>query len=402
MSQNKTRENTFFISSLLVSAGNYLFNVLMAKWLMPEVFSDVAFLVTLLLGVSFLAMTFQLTATKLIGSEVGRGSISSLANLSLVVGAISSLLFFLAAGYISRFFQFQDIWALRIYASVFVLYFLMSMNRGLWQGASKFGRLSLSYQIEMWARLALSVIAIKILDLDPIRSVAVAIIVSVILGMIPIHPFMRIRASQQIVVKAFVGFFYSTLIYEMALVLINNTDIFLVKSYFSLEDSGRYASIALIGRMIYFFAWMLVMTFIPKVMQVKDDPRASRLLLNRILAIVGAFSAVACLGSYLMSDFLVELLFGEAYLPASELLWKYSIATSLFSCANIFTYYFLAKERYAPIYFTLITAGLQIVLISAYHPTLDVVVWEQVVLMLGLLIWQLLYYYRYYRQTSLA
>ena len=50
-----------------------------------------------------------------------------------------------------------------------------------------------------------------------------------------------------------------TACYELTQIIINNSDILLVKHYFDMLDAGLYASLALIGRVVYFVAWMFVM-----------------------------------------------------------------------------------------------------------------------------------------------
>ena len=66
----------FMICLLFVNAGNYLYNLVLGRWLGPEVFSNVALLVTLLLMLSFLAMTLQLLSAKFI-IELPREKINS-------------------------------------------------------------------------------------------------------------------------------------------------------------------------------------------------------------------------------------------------------------------------------------------------------------------------------------
>ena len=52
------------LSSLLVNAGNYIYNLVLGRLLGPEAFADAAVMVTFLLILSFIAMTFQLTMAK--------------------------------------------------------------------------------------------------------------------------------------------------------------------------------------------------------------------------------------------------------------------------------------------------------------------------------------------------
>ena len=57
-------EQLFMISVLFVNGGNYLYNLILGRFLGPEQFADAAVLVTFLLVLSFLAMTFQLVTAK--------------------------------------------------------------------------------------------------------------------------------------------------------------------------------------------------------------------------------------------------------------------------------------------------------------------------------------------------
>ena len=45
----------------------------------------------------------------------------------------------------------------------------------------------------------------------------------------------------------------------------------MVKHYFGPNDAGLYASLALIGRVVYFVAWMFVMLLLPSVVQKEKD-----------------------------------------------------------------------------------------------------------------------------------
>lgn len=57
-------ERLFMVSVLLVNGGNYVYNLLLGRILGPAAFSEAALLITLLLVLSFLGMTFQLATAK--------------------------------------------------------------------------------------------------------------------------------------------------------------------------------------------------------------------------------------------------------------------------------------------------------------------------------------------------
>ena len=51
-------------SMLIVNAGNYAFNLILGRFLGPVAYSDAAILITFLLIISFIGMTFQIVTTK--------------------------------------------------------------------------------------------------------------------------------------------------------------------------------------------------------------------------------------------------------------------------------------------------------------------------------------------------
>ena len=59
-----TAEQKFMCSVIIVNGGNYLYNLLLGRMLGPTLFADAALLITFLLVLSFVAMTFQLATAK--------------------------------------------------------------------------------------------------------------------------------------------------------------------------------------------------------------------------------------------------------------------------------------------------------------------------------------------------
>jgi O-antigen/teichoic acid export membrane protein len=187
-------------------------------------------------------------------------------------------------------------------------------------------------------------------------------------------------------------FFLLTAFYELTQIIINNTDILLVKHYFDPYNAGLYASLALIGRVVYFTAWMFVMLLLPKVIELKKEGKKTHLILFKYIGYISFLSCVITTICALFPETIVQLLFGESYLEISSLLWKYSLATSLFAVSNIFAYYFLSLDQYIPVIISGIFGLLQLVLIIWFHETLAQVVQMQIIAMFALLGIQILFY----------
>ena len=150
-----------FISMTIVNAGNYLFNLVLGRWLGPAAFADLSLIVTLMLMITFITVTFQLTAAKFAAIHTADDDPQKLADLRQWLGRWGwgaglglTAVFGLGAPLWQSFFHTASIWPFVILSVGIPIYFAQGVDRGVLQGKTKFGVLSVSYQVEMWVRLA--------------------------------------------------------------------------------------------------------------------------------------------------------------------------------------------------------------------------------------------------------
>ena len=288
-----------------------------------------------------------------------------------------------------------------IFALGLPLYFLMSVNRGLYQGKDVLNKLSLTYQSEMISRLIITIAVVLLIPAIPSSiAIAIGIVISFVFGL---FPFQKSIVKSTIVIteklvetKSIIIFFGLTAFYELTQIIINNSDIILVKHYFDNEQAGLYASLALIGRGVYFVSWMFVMLLLPKVIQLKKDGKNTLPILLKYVGYIVILSTLIVTFTWLFPEFVVRLMFGEQYISISPLLWQYALATSIFAIANIFAYYFLSIGKYIPVIVSAFLGLTQIGLIMLYHNSLEQVVLMQVLTMVLLLVFQLGYFFFHY------
>ncbi len=389
----------FLVSTLVVNAGNYLYNLILGRMLGPEAFAEAALMVTLLLVLSFVGMTFQVTVAKFTAAfepENRQAVIDTINRYAFILGLAFGVAVFISAPWLQQFFNTQEPLMFRVFGVGIPVYFLMSVNRGRYQGLQEFTKLSFSYQSEMWGRLIITLLALILIPAGHGVLVAIGIVVSLFLGLFPLKGLKLFRTgSQDLEItykKQIRNFIAVTAFYELTQILINNSDILLVKSFFEAEQAGLYASLALIGRVVYFVAWMFVMLLLPEVVNAKREGKNTTKLLMKYVGYVGVLSLFIVGCCVVFPKLIISLLFGDAYLSMAGLLWQYALATSLFAIANIFTYYFLSIDRYKPIWFSAFFGISQVVLIMNFHNNLAMVVQVQLLAMTALLITQLIYY----------
>ncbi len=398
-SRKLTPEQLFMLSVLAVNGGNYLYNLILGRLLGPAQFADAAVLITFLLVLSFAAMTFQLVTAKfsvLFENEVFKSFISKVYKNALLVGILMGILIIMFTNQLQSLFNTSSSNMFIVFGCGVPLYFLMSVNRGVFQGKKAFKALSITYQGEMLSRLVITLGLILIFDIQSSVVIAVGILASFVFGLIPFK-FPSIIPKKALVLskthsKEIKSFFIITAFYELTQIIINNSDILLVKHYFESYEAGLYASLALIGRIVYFIAWMFVMLLLPTVIQLKKEGKETAPILFKYIGYIAAISMsiiVVCLS---FPETIITLLFGDSYIAMAPLLWKYAIATSMFAISNIFAYYYLSLDKYIPVVISGVFGMLQVFLVVFFHDSLAQVVHVQIVAMALLLIIQVVFF----------
>ncbi|WP_452230710.1 oligosaccharide flippase family protein [Lacinutrix sp. MEBiC02404] len=398
-SKKITPEQVFMLSVLAVNGGNYLYNLILGRVLGPAQFADAAVLITFLLVLSFVAMTFQLVTAKfsvVFENDTFKNFVSNIYKNATLVGLGLGALIIVFANQLQDLFNTSSSSMFTIFGIGVPLYFLMSVNRGVFQGKKEFKSLSITYQAEMLSRLIITLALIFLFDIQSSVVIAIGILISFGFGLVPFK-FKNLNYKKTIAIpesqsKQVRSFFIITAFYEFTQIIINNSDILLVKHYFDAYDAGLYASLALIGRIVYFVAWMFVMLLLPTVVQLKKEGKETAPILFKYVAYIAAIATAIVIGCALFPETAITILFGDSYLAMAPLLWKYALATGLFAISNIFAYYYLSLDKFVPVVISGVFGMLQMGLVVFFHDSLEQVVHMQIVAMISLLVVQILFF----------
>ena len=389
------------LTILFVNAGNYLYNLLLGRILGPSGFADAAILITLLLVLSFIGITFQVTATKyavLLSVTQSHFFLKFIFKYAMLFGVILGCIVAVFSTQLQEIFKTKTSLMFILFGLGLPIYFIMSINRGLYQGKNDLRNLSKTYYFEMLCRLIVTLLLLYFLpQIQSSIIISLGILISFAFGLIPFQKIIYCKnnktLSNNLDKKSIITFFALTAFYELTQIIINNSDIMLVKHYFDNEKAGLYASLALIGRVVYFVAWMFVMLLLPKVIHLKKKGEDTLPILLKYVLYIVCLSTIIVLGTLLFPEIVVQLMFGKKYLPIAFLLWKYALATSIFAIANIFTYYFLSINKYVPVIISAFLGLTQIILIVLYHNSIEQIVVMQIIAMTALLLFQLFFFF---------
>lgn len=408
----------FFISTTIVNGGNYLFNLILGRLLGPALFADVSIIITLFLFLTFITSGFQQTAAKFAAMYSANQDDVRLFALrrwlnhrSWLIGVGCLLLVGGAAPFWQQFFHTTSPWLFVIFAIGLPFYFVQGIDRGLLQGQMRFGLLAASYQAEMWVRLllGLGLVLIGWAAHGAVLALTISILTTWAVAAYGLH---RLQVKQRLASpqaetvslapadrQALLTFALPVLLIEVSLILINNSDVLIVKRFFDNTTAGHYAALALVGRIVFFATWSVVITMFPLVAQKQQRHEPHRQLLWTSLGMVAGVSTLIVAATALAPELLIRILFGDAYLTVAPLLWLYAIATALFALANVLINYHLALGQRNGTFFALAAGVLQVLLLILFHATLMQVVMIQICLM-GLLLLCLLVWDRFEQMKS--
>ncbi len=388
------------ISMTVVNAGNYIYNLIMGRWLGPSLFADLSLIVTLLLVVTFLTAPIQMTTARYSAIHTADGDLKALASIRRFIwraaaglGLTLTVLFIAFAPLLQNFFHTQSSLPFIIFGAALPFSLLQGVERGILQGQTRFGILAASYQVEMWTRLLVSIglVAMGLSVNGAVIGISLSFVFTWLTARLAVKNLFTKEDISKEIRAELITFAMPVLVSQLGQILINNSDVILVKRFYAPEQAGQYAALALIGRIVFFATWSVVTTMFPIVAQKQKMGEAHEHLLWLSLGIVLAVSAPIVLLTLVIPEWIVKILFGAQYLGIAPLLWLYALATSLYAMANVVIMYRLSLGKGAETRFAIAAGVVQVLGIILFHQTLAQVVYVQVVVMavlfLSLLWW---------------
>ena len=152
------------VSMTVVNAGNYVYNLILGRWLGPALFADLSLIVTLLLVVTFITVPLQMTTARYTAIYTADGDFAALAGVHLWTervgigfGLLLVVVFALGSQLWQSFFNTASAIPFIIFGVALPFSLLQGVERGILQGQTRFGILAVTYQVEMWTRFLIGI-----------------------------------------------------------------------------------------------------------------------------------------------------------------------------------------------------------------------------------------------------
>lgn len=387
------------IGSALVSGVNFGYNVAVARLLGPVRFGHAAAAVTLLMIFSAITLAFQLVCAKFVARNATAGArsavYSGLLQRAWFVGILLGSALTIFSGRVAHYLNLPDATLVILLASGVAFYVPLGVKRGGLQGVCAFDRLAGNFILEVLVKFfgALLLIHLGWGVNGAVGAIAASVILAYVLPLMPAE----LRSPQQTGVAASFAEGMQAMLFFVGQVIINNVDILLVKHFFDSTQAGLYAAIALVGRVVYFFAWSVISAMFPISAGGKsheDNPSVIIVPLGIVLGVVVLFT----LGLDVFPGLALRAIFGPTFHQAAgqldSLLMLYAAATGAYSLAVVLMAYEMSRKLANSGWIQLAFSGAIVAGIYFFHESLRQVVIVQLVLMVVLLIAAALPFFR--------
>jgi len=341
-----------FITFNIFNILNFVFQFSMARMLGPVEYGVFAVLMSMLYFMAIPSDSIQTIVSRYTSKfnvKEENGKIKSLITKSLKKGILFAFLIYLLLipfFYLFSYFLNISFFLVLLTGLMLFTFFLIPTTRGVLQGQKRFNSLGINMVLDSGIKVLISLYLVFIgwSVYGAVLSILLGSFIALILSFIPL----RKTLSEKSKSANFSGIYQysSPIVFSiLAILLMQSLDVILAKRFFSPEVAGQYAVANLIGKMIFFGTLAISKSMFPLSSEKFDDGKNTNKIFYRSLIIVLFLCVSALLVLLLFPELFVKVLFGEKYLPVSNIIFNIGLAFSFISLSNLVVLYCISVNR---------------------------------------------------------
>ena len=262
--------------------------------------------------------------------------------------------------YICEYLNITDPLPIYIFLMYLVTGVLISVFFGVMQGLLMYVKVSIKGALVALLKLLFGIIIVVFLGYSYNGALVASLLANVIIGIwvyrivIQYIPFRQIRdlSFPKGTYKNLASYSVPVALTWLAIGLITNIDVVLVKHYTSEFEAGEYSASAILSRIAVFLPGVLLSVLFPQVSQNNVDGKSSIGPLFTVLGLTVVLSIGFSVSVYFLSETLIGILFGVRYVGASDELVIITFAMSLVAVISVLFNFLLAKHLFSYLYIT--------------------------------------------------
>lgn len=400
--------NPFLTGSLVMVFGSNLYNLsqfvfhfLAGRFLGKVAYGDLAAIISLIGIIVIIQSALGMTVVRFIASAKHDQEVHNFIKWVYLwtkwIAVILAVLTLLLSPILIHFLNITQPMAFYLLSPILFFYIMANTGRSILQGLLKFYPYVLSLMSEAVIKIPLAIL-LMVIGLSTFGAFG-GLLVGVILSFIIIKSSLSIYLSGQKGTRPeivpLLKYSSATFFQGLALTSMYSTDLVLVKHFFPADQAGIYASLAVLGRIVFFGASPVTHVMFPIVTRKHSSGEPYRNIFYLSLLLVIGFSLMVIALFYFFPNIIIGTLYGSSFIEGSKMLWWFGIFMGLLSLAMLLTQFYLSLGKTKVVILFIAAALLQIFLIWMYHPNLLMVIQLSIVsatlLIVSLFIYSLYY-----------
>lgn len=354
---------------------NYLYQVVMGRMLTPAEYGELLSLVSLVAITASLGIVIQTVMAKYVSKFKARGEQEKITSyyyhgLKTTLGLGAALFFALLAltPILASYLKIESYLVFIVLFSSQIVGFSLPACWGMLTGLQEFLKLGLILFFGAIVKFIISVVLVYHAHgvMGGVAGYSLANIVTFVVLLLVLRQYYE--PSKETPDYQELGSYATfTLIVTFFMTVLTQVDVIFAKHYLSPQDAGLYASISVLGRIIFFSASGIGFVLFPKLSHAKEvgsDPKGIVLKVVAVTVLIGG----CILAVYHSSPhFVISLVLGEKYLAAVPYLARYGLAMLFLSLLVLLSQVVLSYEMTSIARLFILAVVAEIVAIGWYH-----------------------------------
>lgn len=392
---------TMIIGSNSVNLLNYLYHLIIGRLLGPSEYGVLASLLSIIGLLGIIPSSLTLVAIKYISSSKTTNERDILINWLKDVALKLSLAIFVIilaiSPYIKSFLHIDQSIDIFLISLSFLFSLPTFLNRSILQGLLKFKEMTISIVVENTTKLISTILLVYLgyqvggaMTAFSIASIIGWYVTSRFVVNLPKNNPLRTPPN----IKSIINYSLPVIIQSIALTSLISSDLILVKHFLPSHETGIYAALSTLGKIIFFGAGPIGSVMFPLVSQRKSRNENYFIIFKYSFFLTLIFAGVTLSVYWLFPKVVINTLYGRTFLEASNLLFWFGVFISFFTLSSLLVSYGLSLGRTFVVFFPGVAALAQLILIWFFHQNLFLIILISVIVA-ALLFLSLLIYFSY-------
>jgi len=386
--------------SMGANVGSYLYHLVMGRLLGPIGYGELSSLLSIFYIFTVPLNVGAIVLVKFISSMKAQSQLGQVQTLIVkvtkvcLIGCIAALpVIIIASPFISTFLHIESTILFILVYIIFVLSLLIVIASSALQGYQKFLWVSIFGAGSVMLKLLVSIPAIHFGVYGVLLATIGSTLVVYLLYFLPLRFIFQVKSSTlTVTAREAIRYAVPSLLIILGMTSLYSADMILVRHFFSAHEAGLYASLTVLGKIIFYASSAVSIVIFPVLSERTAKGEKGTKLIFIGLGTVTAVSAGITLFYFAFPEFIIRTFFGSSYIQGAPLLGLFGIFLVLYSIGNMFTTIFMALGKLTVWYVPVLCALVQIIGINVYHDSVTSVIWVNIITSLVLVLSLLGYY----------